>query len=45
MEGFLIWGWDPILPDGAGFTDWGFHTVRDVIDLGDHRLRHRFLDL
>ena len=36
MEGFLIRGWDLVLPGW-----WGFHTVRGGIDPRDHRLLPR----
>ena len=46
MEGFLMRGWDHILPGWHWLDDlrtpgWGFHTVRGGIDPGDHRFRPR----
>ena len=52
MEGFMIRGWDPIIPSGAGFilepqpsndrpVELRFHAVRGGADTGDHRFRPR----
>ena len=55
MEGFMIRGWDLILSRWRWLHElqtnqsalsqwgWGFHTVRDRIDMGDHRFRPRFV--
>ena len=50
MEGFIIRGWGRTLPGGPANPSqqaisqwgWGFHTMRDGIDPGDHRFRPRF---